>query len=89
MSDFGNLTTPTARKRHRCDWCYGPIPAGEKYTRWEGVFDGRWQSNAMHEECHDTLMSDESGDYEYIPGEGEMPERVKALIALEGKHGIK
>jgi|SRR5579872_4785951 len=76
---FGETTWPTARKEHRCDLCYGPIPKGEKYSRWRGVFDGEWQDNAMHLECASSF-SDE-WQWEYISGEGDMPERIAKLVA--------
>ena len=34
-------STPTARKAHRCDWCYGPIQVGEKYHRSTNIYDDR------------------------------------------------
>jgi hypothetical protein len=78
MSDFGEWKTIVARKPHRCDYCYGPIQAGETYSRWTGVFDGRFQSNAMHPECEENFL--DSGDDEYTPGEAPMPERVLAAM---------
>lgn len=32
-------STPTARKAHRCDWCYGTIQPGEKYRRSTNIYD--------------------------------------------------
>jgi hypothetical protein len=31
--------TPTARKPHRCGWCYGTIQPGEKYRRSTNIYD--------------------------------------------------
>lgn len=78
MSDFGEGAWRKARKEHRCEYCSGPIPAGETYFRFVGMFDDEFQNWAMHEECH--AAYNDSGEYEFMPGDGEMPERVKALI---------
>ena len=80
MSDFGDTTFPTARKEHRCNYCFGPIPAGETYSRWTGVFDGEFQSNAMHLECDKQYNIDDTYSDGYTPGEAEMPDRVKAIV---------
>ena len=32
-------STPTARKSHRCDWCYDTIQPGEKYHRSTNIYD--------------------------------------------------
>ena len=33
--------TPTARKAHKCGWCYGTIQPGEKYHRSTNIYDDR------------------------------------------------
>jgi hypothetical protein len=91
MSDFGETTYPVARKQHRCIWCLGPISKGEKHSRWKGMFDGEWQDNRMHMECAADLAKDNYGADGFMPGEGEMPDRIKALspgrgVAGEGEH---
>ena len=43
------------------------ILKGEKYSRWTGIHDGAFQSNAMHIECADAFST--SGEDEYFPGE--------------------
>lgn len=78
MGDFGVTTHPVAQKQYRCDYCWWPIPQGEKHSLWSGIFDGEWQSNRMHEECADDHY--ESGDYEFSPGSAEPPERIKQLF---------
>lgn len=78
MSDFGRMENPTARKNYRCEWCYGPIPKGEKHRHYTGVWEDEWQDWRMHEECH----ADAEHAYEgFTPGEGAMPERVRLLLA--------
>jgi hypothetical protein len=41
----------TARKRHRCDGCRGPILPGETYTAHFSVFEGRALSEKMCGGC--------------------------------------
>ena len=79
--DFGELTHPMARKQHRCEMCFGPIPKGEKHAQYKGMYDGDWQNWRAHEECYEGY-SDEA-EYEFSPGDGEMPERVKELVAAQ------
>lgn len=31
--------TPTARKSHKCDWCYATIQPGEQYHRSTNIYD--------------------------------------------------
>lgn len=80
MSDFYTpATTPVARKAHRCTYCAGPIPVGEKHHKQTGNHDGAWFKNRFHDECWDTLC-EEPGGFEFCPGDGEMPERVRLLV---------
>lgn len=69
-----------ARKQYQCLWCLGPIPKGEKHSLWSGIFDGEWQNNRMHMECADDANKDGYAADGFIPGEGEMPERVKKML---------
>jgi hypothetical protein len=41
-------TSPTARKRHKCDCCGGFIEPGQKYTRVASLYDGSW---AVEKSC--------------------------------------
>ena len=43
--------TFTARKSHLCEWCFGSIPAGERYMRSTGVFEGDFSCTKWHTEC--------------------------------------
>jgi len=52
MSTTLSLTEPIARKVHRCSWCGEIIPVKTRYSRWVGIFEGDFQSNKMHLECH-------------------------------------
>lgn len=48
MNDAQSHTEPIARKDHRCDYCNGIIPKGEKYNRDGLVYDGTattWKSH--------------------------------------------
>lgn len=80
MCGFGNSFDHVARFEHQCIWCGGPIPKGEKYSLWKGVFDGEWQRNKFHKEC--AGESDVNTCDGFIPGEGEMPERVRKIVEM-------
>jgi hypothetical protein len=74
---------PVARKEHQCDYCLGPIPQGEQYSSWSGIYDGEMQSNKMHLECQADFEI--NGQDEFMPGDGEMPERIKELVKQRRK----
>ncbi len=78
MSDVGNVCMVIARKRHRCEMCYGPIPKGELHAYMHGKYDGEWQNWHAHKECQDAADAD--GDYEFMPGSFEMPARMVELM---------
>lgn len=40
MLEFGNYTSPKAKKEHICDLCNHKIHVGEKYSRFSGKYDG-------------------------------------------------
>ena len=87
MSDFGETISPVAAKDHRCEWCAGPIPKGEKHKQYKGIYDGEWQNWRMHDECYEAQQKEAIQGYcEFMPGDGEMHERVKRLL---GKTKIK
>ncbi len=49
---FGVIESPMARKEHVCDWCVGPIVAGERYQRWVGMWAGDPPvTMKMHTDC--------------------------------------
>ena len=78
MSDFSNPSTlPKANKQHRCIYCYGVIAKGEVHRHQTGNYDGSWFSNRFHVECWDFLS--EEYYFEFFPGEGDPPERLKIL----------
>jgi hypothetical protein len=76
--EFGSLHTPTARKQHKCEWCFGPIPKGEKHKQFSGMWQGDFQNWRMHDECYETSAGAQAEGF--TPGEGEMPARVFELI---------
>ena len=56
MSDYEEpaacvVTTPTARKPHRCCECRGTIRAGEKYELTKGVWDHQGQTFKTCADC--------------------------------------
>ena len=79
MSDFHNpMTAPVARKPYRCIYCYGPIAKGETHAHQTGRYDGAWYDHRFHNECWESLTDDV--DPEFIPGCGDVPDRVRAAM---------
>jgi hypothetical protein len=83
MSDLHSTPThPTARKEHRCTYCGGPVPAGEKYTQQTGFFDGAPYRNRYHSECYVTCREERAhyGECEFSPHQSPPPPRVQEII---------
>ena len=78
MSDIGYARAVIAKKSHRCEMCYGPIPKGELHIYMHGMYDDQWQNWHAHIEC-DAAFED-SDDGGFMPGSSDMPERVRKLI---------
>ena len=78
VSDFGEVTHPMGRKEHRCEWCYGPIPKGEKHARFVGKWQGEFQNWRMHNECLDASEDIRNDGFE--PGSGDAPARIWKII---------
>lgn len=57
------MTSPTARKRHQCDWCLQDVVAGEVYERWTGLWDGDFATMKMHVVCKAAAWRDH-GQYD-------------------------
>lgn len=77
MTDLHQAPTmPVAHKVHRCIRCYAAIPVGERYMQQEGFFDGRAYRDRFHNECWQSMCDQYDGDFEFVPGEGEPPERL-------------
>lgn len=87
MSHTTDPTTQTARKPHRCEWCWQPIQTGETYTRYRYFDGGDAGTVKLHPECFDAMQAEarECGGWlEWTPGEGERPTAVERA---EGQHG--
>jgi len=80
---FGDTKRPVAAKRHVCVWCSGPIPQGEKHVLYVGEWQGEFQNWRMHEECYQDASDNDYLNEGFMDGDGEMPERVKALAQAE------
>lgn len=50
-ADAYTSCTRKARKPHRCDGCYKPIPSGDYYTAFSGIFEGSPFSGATCGSC--------------------------------------
>ena len=65
-------TQRTARKRHRCVWCWQFIEPGERYSDERSVCDGNMQHHKWHPECREAMLAEaeaEGGIIEWIPGQ--------------------
>ena len=65
------VTTQSARKQYRCEWCWERIEAGATYKRWCSFYDGP-ATMRMHPECHGAMevaIQDEGGFLEWTPGQ--------------------
>ena len=64
--------THKAKKRHRCDWCWQSVDAGETYKRYRYYAHGDAGTVKMHPECHDAMQveaNEEGGWFEWTPGQ--------------------
>jgi hypothetical protein len=61
-------TFPKARRRYRCSGCWEFIEVGEQHRYQVGVFDGDFQANRWHEECHEFAGDTGGFDEGVIPG---------------------
>lgn len=73
-----SLTTPIAKKEHKCELCSKPIPIGSRYDREVGVFEGNFQSVKLHEICRELCN-------EYCDGESYYFTDVYEWATEEGK----
>ena len=79
MTDFYNTPTqPKAACDHKCTYCHGLLPRGEIHYKQTGNYDGDWFANRYHDECWQEL--NRTGEDEFMPGEGEIPDRINALM---------
>jgi hypothetical protein len=86
MGDYlASPTKPVARKAHQCTACFGQIPVREKHVQQSGFYDGFAFRNRFHFECWDILSSE--GEFEFCPGDLDVPERIVAMTAKEQSRG--
>lgn len=52
-----SVTTPKARKQHRCIWCGEPILIGEKHVVFRNIFECQINTDRYHNECHDAMIT--------------------------------
>ena len=64
-------TNPKAKKEYSCIWCAEKINIGEVHTKEVGEFEGDFQSNRWHTECHNAaqMYFNESGENCFYPHE--------------------
>ena len=76
MNDFGEGKWIKTRKESKCECCFGLIAKGENVFHYKGRYDGEWCDYKLHSECYDGIA--EYGEWEFMPGEGPVPDRLAA-----------
>jgi len=59
---FNNLTSPVARKEHRCVHCWTPIVVGERHKKYAGIWEGDFQDWRVHTDCLPALDTCKDSD---------------------------
>lgn len=72
--------TPVARKEHRCNFCGGIIPSGERYVNQTIAYDGTVYTWKCHEHCYD-LTSNMEYDSEYGTSEDDFHEWIYEYVS--------
>jgi len=73
--------TRVAAKEHCCIWCNEKIVVGERYLRESSIYDGDFQDQKWHLECHKACLEENKGqtEWELYPGESERPKERLGL----------
>lgn len=60
-----------SRKQRPCIWCGEFILVGEGHVQQNGVYEGEFQSNRFHRECHPAMLRyfRESDEEDFTPHE--------------------
>jgi len=69
MYNLISTTKPTAKKEYDCIWCSEKILKGEQHVKEVGNYQGDFQSNRWHQECHCAaqLYFSENNENEFTP----------------------
>lgn len=83
MSHLTPVEKRTARKEHRCEWCFTTIEVGESHNRWAGTEEGQWYSMRVHLDCYDAMTREwhEVGD-DFV-SVGEVHRRAMTMTETE------
>lgn len=84
--------THTARKTHRCQWCWQCIEVGTKYRRYRFYDGGDVGTVKMHPECHDAMQvaaAEEGGCVEWTPGQERPQPNVVNSADPQGSAGMQ
>lgn len=89
MNSFQSVTTHTAHKPHRCNYCRSTIATGTPYLKIAGRWQGDFYSGKGHQDCralwhrlYFDWAHDEGMDWNLAEVLTESCERVKAAEAL-------
>lgn len=74
----------STRKKYRCEYCFGPIPEGDRHCHFRSSWQGEWQNWRMPDEC--AAVYEYALDYSedgFTRGEGKLLESVKKMLEEE------
>ena len=81
MNYFQAVSTHTARKAHRCDYCGSRIPVGTVYAKMVGKWEGEFYEGKGHADCRD-LWSALYDEWAYDEG---MPWDISEVFVESGE----
>jgi len=71
------ITVKNSRKAHTCILCYGDIPVGSSYTKYNGLYEGEWQNWKAHHECFAYFQHENPGADELTEGDTNREEALE------------
>jgi hypothetical protein len=92
---FQSRSEHTARKPHRCEYCRQTIPAGERYAKMAGKWEGDFYAGKGHLDCRGLWLElyndwswDEGMPWDIAEVFTESGEMLEAQSALDAKRGF-
>jgi len=85
MYNLISTTKPNAKKEYDCIWCSEKILKGEQHVKEVGEYQGDFQSNRWHQECHNAaqLYFEESNENEFTPHNNERGSKKEKILDVK------